>query len=322
MQTPVEIHFEKYALDAADHILVATDLTDTDYLLPHAIAQAKANGAQVTLLHALPPSSIEPMIGPMDVAAIPYIDKDKIVRDLRVTLLGLVRELESQGILCNSTVREGNPTDVISQELTRIHATRLIIGSHGRGRLGQLVLGSVAHQLITEVDVPVFVVGPHARTAVEHVTPRRILHPASFTGEYRASLQLALDVARTYQAELVLIHVLDRDLDESINPQRTIDWAKQALDALASDAGELSPLVHTTAASGTVADEILKAAAKIEADWIVLGADGAFRAWPFHQGSAYKVLAQANCPVLTLRHEPAQNEVAVNLEEVYFTPSF
>jgi hypothetical protein len=37
------------AFTAPGKIVVATDLTDTEYLLPHAIAQAKASGASLIL---------------------------------------------------------------------------------------------------------------------------------------------------------------------------------------------------------------------------------------------------------------------------------
>ncbi len=151
------------------------------------------------------------------------------------------------------------------------HATRLIMGTHGRGKLGQLALGSVAHELITNVEIPIFVVGPHARGTIEHVTPRRILHPFSLTGNYRESLRLALEIAQAHRAELTLLHVLDQDIEQSMDPERTKSWAKNALDALVPDATNLAPPVHTTVTSGKLDEEVLKAAIQTNADWIVLG---------------------------------------------------
>ncbi len=81
--------------------------------MPHAIAQAKSCGAQVTLVHALSPSDVVPMDG----AAIPYVDKTKIVRDVRVILLSVARQFESEGIACDTAVRDGIPSDVIPEEL-------------------------------------------------------------------------------------------------------------------------------------------------------------------------------------------------------------
>ena len=315
MQTMLEDHFRKCAPAAPDRILVATDMMDTEYLVPHAIAQAKACGAQVTLLHALSPANVSPMDG----SVIPYVDKAKIVRDARVMLLSVAREFEAQGVSCDTAVRDGIPSEVISEELSKTNATRLIMGSHGRGKLGQLALGSIAHQLIINANVPVFVVGPHARTAGQHCAPRKILHPVSLAGDYRNSLHLALDIAQAYRAELTLLHVLDPNPNPSMDPERTLEWANNALRALIPDGTKLVPPVHIKVRSGKLAEEILKAAEEGETDWIVLGADGAIGVWPFNEGAAYKVLTSAKCPVLALRHEPVRSRPAKHLEEVHFT---
>jgi nucleotide-binding universal stress UspA family protein len=314
MQTPTKNNFGNRTSAAPERILLATDLTDTDCLVPHAIAQAKASGARVTLVHALPPSDVVPLDG----AAIPYVDKAKIVRDVRVLLLGVAQQFELQGIACDIAVRDGSAGDVIREELGRINATRLIMGTHGRGKLGQLTLGSVAHDLIAKVPVPIFVVGPHARDFVKHLTPRSILHPVSLMGDYRESLHLALEIAQAYEAELTLLHVLDRDVNQSIDPDRSISWAKNALDALIPDATSPISPVHTRVVSGNLAEEILKAAVQTDADWIVLGADGGLRSWFFPESAACKMVATAPCPVLTLRHQPSRTE-PTNLEDVHFT---
>ncbi len=311
-------HSRKHSLAAPERILVATDLVDTEYLIPHAIAQAKATGAQVTLIHALPPVELAPMDG----AVIPYLETAKIARDIRVRLLDVARQFEAEGIVCDTAVCDGAPTTVICQELSRTNATRLIMGSHGRGRIGQLTLGSVARELITNMDVPVFVVGPQARTGSQHVTPKRILHPVSFTGEYRESLDLALEIAQMYQAELTLLHVLKTDNKDTRDPERTIEWAGNALKALVPDAVKHISPIRVVVGSGKLEEEILKEATQSSADWIVLGANGGLGVWPFTDGAAYKVLATAKCPVLTLRHEPLQTET-VKSEEVHFTyPAF
>jgi nucleotide-binding universal stress UspA family protein len=302
----------KPTLAAPERILVATDLADTEYLVPHAIAQAKATGAQVTLIHALLPSDR----AAMDRAT--YLDPAKMERDVRLRLLGAARQFEAEGIVCGTAVRDGSPLTVICQELSRTNATRLIMGSHGRGRIGQFTLGSAARELITHMDVPVFVVGPQARAGSQHATPKRILHPVSLIGEYRETLDLALEITRMYQAELTLLHVLETDSKDTRDHERTMEWAVNALTALVPDAVKLISAVRVVVSSGKLAEEILKAAGESDADWIVLGANGGLGVWPFTDGAAYKVLSAAKCPVLTLRHEPLPTETA-KPEEVHFT---
>jgi len=310
MQTMIENQFQRCVLASPDHILVATDLTDTEYLVPHVIAQAKVCGAQVTFIHVIQPGRVAPLeVEAFSYGALSYVDPAKVIRDARLMLLGIEHQVEAHGIACETRVRHGNTKEVIRRELSRSGATRLIVGTHGRGKLGQLVLGSVAQQLLTTIDIPVFVVGPHARGSVEHVTPRNILHPVSLIGDYRNSVQLALNVAQTCRAELTLLHIVDPDATTDCNPTRIFEWAGNTLKSLAPAATDLVPPVHAMVTCGELAEEILKAADRIQADWIMLGANDGSHRWPFSQSLAYKVLTVANCPVLTLRHEPSHAEI-------------
>ena len=67
MKTLEETVSSKRAFVVPDKILVATDLGDTDYLIPHAVAQARACGSALTLVHVIPPGQAVPL----DASAIP-----------------------------------------------------------------------------------------------------------------------------------------------------------------------------------------------------------------------------------------------------------
>jgi len=310
MQYPVDSCFQNRVLAAPDHILVATDLTDADYLLPHVIAQAEASSARVTLFHAIRPSESLPK----EEGAIPFVDKAKINRDVRLSLLGVAREIQSHGISCEISVRHGYPAESICAEIGRSGARRLVMASHGRGKLAQLVLGSVASELLSCVNIPVFAVGPAAYRSPQHAAPRRILHPVSLMGDYKKSVCLALDLAQTHRAELTLLHVLDPDVKAQINPERTRSWADRALNALIPSAKDLRFATQTQTASGNLVEEVLRTATAISADWIVLGVDGTIPIWRLRDTAAYKILARAESPVLTLRHEPCGGQSTIRLE--------
>jgi len=314
MEHSAEQCFQTRALAAPDHILVATDLTDGGYLIPHVIAQAKTSHAHVTLLHAIPPVDVLPL----EAGVTSHIDEAKIERDVRATLRGLAAQIQPHGIPCGISVRRDYPADAISAEISKTGATRLIMGTHGRRKLAQLALGSVANQLLSSLDIPVFVVGPgahdspeHVSPVPEHVTPRRILHPVSFHGDFQKSISLALDLAQVHGAELTLLHIVDPDVKEQINPERTLMWVEQAMGALVPPAEELSFRVQTRAACGDIVEEVLRAAAATRADWIVLGVDGNLPLWNLRNTTAYKVMAKAGSPVLAFRHGPAPKVATV-----------
>jgi len=153
MQAVVVEQTESFMPAMPERILVATDMTDTDALVPHAIAQARANGAEVMLLHAVAESAA------VDEAEGDYLAKVKRLRDLRVELLGVARRFESQGIACATAVRNGAASEVICAELDRCSVSRIILGAGGREGVGPFLPGSVARELDGRVGVPISVVG-------------------------------------------------------------------------------------------------------------------------------------------------------------------
>jgi nucleotide-binding universal stress UspA family protein len=283
---------------APKNILVATDLMDGQFLIPHAIAQARATGAYVTLVHAIAPLTSYALDG----GAMIHIDSVRIEEEVREALAGMACELLQEGIPCSVIAHDGFAAQVIEEAIASTRATRLIMATHGRGRLGQLILGSVANQLLGTVTIPVFAVGPHSHNDGSHLSPRRILHPVSMTGNYRATVKIALELAKAYDAELTLLHIPEADVEQSIHPGCTLSWAENLAALLIPETEELQTPIHFSVAFGNPVGEICKEAASMKADWIVVGVDENWSSWPFTETTAYKVLTAVDCPVCAIPH--------------------
>ncbi len=289
---------------APRRILVATDLTDGDYLIPHVVAQARASKAfagqaEVTLVHAILPAETLAI----DAGAMAAIESPTLEAEVHQAMLRFAHQLQSHGVCCNVVAHHGFAAQVIQEEMNTFGATRLIMASHGRGRLGQLLLGSVANQLLGTVNVPVFAVGPRSAAIASHAAPRRILHPVSLLGDSRKCVNFAIATARLFKAELTLLYNPDRDVEASIHPGCTLTWAENLFAALVPDHAELVPKVRVDVTFGNRVDEIRKAAVRTEADWIVLGVEEGLPFWPLMESTAYKVMAVAPCPVLAIRDD-------------------
>jgi len=189
------------------------------------------------------------------------------------------------------------------------------MASHGRGKWGQFMMGSVANQILGNVSIPVFVVGPKSANFPEHATPRRILHPVSLNGDYKRGVELAIEIARMFHSELTLLHIPDRDVEASIHPGCTLTWAENLFATLVPKPTALEHPIEVSVAFGNLVEEIRKSATRIGADWIVLGVEEALPFWPLRDSTAYKVLAVAECPVLAFRSDPYKFEQA-RVEEV------
>ena len=75
-----------------EKILVATDLADTEYLIPHAVAQARACGSSLTLVHVIPPGQAIPL----DASAIPYLDVAEMKHEAEQTLKRVAAQAAGQ----------------------------------------------------------------------------------------------------------------------------------------------------------------------------------------------------------------------------------
>lgn len=78
--------------------------------------------------------------------------------------------------------------------------------------------------------------------------------------------------------------------------------AREAVDRVAREVGDMTQNVETTVRAGTPADQIIRAADELEADLIVIGGRGKGAMEAIVLGSvAYRVLHHAPCPVLVMR---------------------
>jgi Ala-tRNA(Pro) deacylase len=90
-------------------------------------------------------------------------------------------------------LRSGDAADQILLAAREWAADVIVIGTHGRGRLGTLLLGSTAQAVVTKAPCPVLVVGPHSLNPVkaflkdQHISFSTILHKPRFTANDTAS---------------------------------------------------------------------------------------------------------------------------------------
>ncbi|HEX4311275.1 MAG TPA: universal stress protein [Acidobacteriaceae bacterium] len=285
-------------------IVVATDLTDTEYLLPHAIAQAKAGGASILLVHAVLPH--ESM--PVETGAIPYYDPLRMDRDARLMLDGLARDIRAQGVECVAAVRHGFVPDIVAEVVRNSGAGRLILGTHGRRGLKKFVLGSVARQLLETVEIPVCTVGPRAHKRTSD-SPMTILHPVSLAGMHATSADLSISLGEQFGAQVILLHVIMPGPAVARHVGEALTVATAALEQLVPDHARGFTQVQAKIALGSVVQEILTAAHESQAGLIVLGVHAPAHSWlPGTEPAAYKILVSAPCPVISLRVNAALSE--------------
>jgi nucleotide-binding universal stress UspA family protein len=288
-----------HALVVPDRILVATDLADADYLVPHAIAQARACGAALTFVHVIPPGEALSL----DARAIPYEDSAAMAQEARKALDATGQRIRDLGIQCEVRIVSGFPRDQISAVAREIKAGRILAGTHGRRHLRRFFLGSVAHEILRSAEVPVFTVGPNAREASSFGAPRCILHPISLSAGFEHSARLAIQFAEFYRADITLLHVLSPDMQHERDSERIVEWARSELQRVVPDEAALWTHVTTQVEVGNPAGEVVNVGTGMDADLIILGVNRDATFFPVRgDDTVYRIIAEAKSPVLTIRN--------------------
>lgn len=297
-------------------ILVATDLSDLDRLMPFAIEQGVLTGARLILLHVI--STGETMAA--DAAGMPYYDPLGAVEIASRCLDSHCQEARNRGIICEQVVREGHPAQQVIAAARQFHADRIVLGTRSRSKLSKLLIGSVAEQVLRSVNTPVMTVGPEAHLAVDgNASERIVLHATTLREASRPSAVLASQIASAMGAHLVLLHVLPHiaEMERHGLPTGLDSAAMQELRALTAEVSRDGIAgVEPKVAHGDPAIEILAESAERHARLIVLAATQRSALENLTRDrTIYKVLAHARCPVLTLR-EPQGREVQAVLERL------
>jgi nucleotide-binding universal stress UspA family protein len=299
MKTLEETASKQRSFVVPDRILVATDLGDSDYLIPHPVAQARACGSALTLVHVIPPGQAIPM----DSSAIPYLDVAEMKHEAEQTLNRVAAQAQAAGIPCDVVIMEGNPREQITALARETGAGRILAGTHGRRHLKKILLGSVAHEILRSAEVPVCTIGPHAHEASSFGAPRKILHPVSLCPGYQNSARMAIEMAQFYRADITLLHVLARTVNGQPDPDRVVEWTTTELRRLVPEEAPLWSQVTVQVEIGDVVEETLNVAAELSADLIVLGVNSDVGFWPIRgDDTVYNIISQARSPVLSIRH--------------------
>lgn len=192
----------------------------------------------------------------------------------------------------------------------------IVLGTHGRGGLDRMLIGSVAERVLHHAPCPVLTIPPTAhRTAVPaDVRFARIVCATDFSPSSDAALALALSLAQENQSELTLLHVLDAlsEADvETVAHYRIADYLRLRREEAAERLKALVPAevrnwarLHERLEVGPPAKTILRVAQETKADLICMGAQGHGDLTVALFGSSTQtVVRRAACPVLTVSAE-------------------
>jgi nucleotide-binding universal stress UspA family protein len=285
---------------AIKNVLFATDFTPVaQSALSYAAAVARRFDSRVFVAHVLPPEAyhiVPPAILP---AAYDLVRKRALQQ-----LVQAASSRRLQGIPHEVLLAEGDIAAMLLSLIAARDIDLVVIGTHGRKGIERFVLGSVAEELFRAAPCPVIIVGP----AAEHRRPqlwdvRHVLFATDFSAPSLAALPHAIGMAEEFDARLTLMHLVHPDIRSASERFRIRQKYENDLRALVAESH--LPVVEVIVEFAPVAQGILEFACKQAADLIVLGVRGGgplARAETHLPGaSAFRVVAESHCPVLTVR---------------------
>lgn len=281
------------------NILLLTDFTEASQAaLAYAMGFARHFGAQIYPAH-----SCDPII--LTETAAPDI-LDEVAENSRRRLIALTKENDITGtpLFAMGPVAEAVPGWINEHGIDLI-----VMGTHGRRGVKHFLMGSVAEAIFRNATCPVLTVGPHVAVRPYHdFKAEKILFPTDLGTHAEFATHYALSVAQENRAQVTFMHVVS--LDEAFQRDRTqlVADASKKLATLLPEEAHLWCQPELIVEVGDPVKELLGYAETERPDLIVLGLpagkkfNGAFRS-----SVTYNVIAQAPCPVLTVRDTLSDN---------------
>lgn len=139
-------------------VLVATDFSETSAVaLRYAKAFAHAFGASLHVLHVVQ----EPFAQPWAVEAYGFslaTLQEDWVREAKTRIETTLTAEERASYRAELATRLGHPVVEILKYANEQRVDLVVIGTHGRGPLGHMVMGSVAERIVRKATCPVLTV--------------------------------------------------------------------------------------------------------------------------------------------------------------------
>src|SRR5271165_5694081 len=284
------------------HILVATDFSPISIVaLRHALGIARRYHSTVSLLHVIDPS-IYGAAGPDGISA----DAECASRDAERIEATLRSEGSLEGLKFDFKVSAGPVWRIIADTIEEKGSALLVLGTHGRTGLRKLALGSVAESAFREAPCPVMTVGPKVLQSKScGAEAKHFLVPTDLSAESLSALPYGTSLAKATQGDVTLLYVRHPRSGSNDQNAESLEAANARLRELLQTHPDAQPIAPFIVKAGSPAEAVIAFAKEHQMDLIVMGR----RAWaedsPPMWRTAYAIVTQAACPVLSMKSATA-----------------
>jgi len=272
----------------------------------YALALARWQSARLNLLEVIeeaPPPGVNR--APTS-DGVPNETRTTLERDLRRVLTAR----RASDVKVEISLRNGNVVQEILEQAKKSQPDLMVIGSHGRGGIQRLVLGSVAEKVLRLATCPVLTVRRGVRLVRRSRSPfATILCPTDFSAAANKAVAYAKRLAQEADAKLILMTAVEWPFGDEVTSgavaelQKSIaSNASDALTRLLPRPASNGPRAQAIVAVGKASAAIVKVARARSVDLIVMGVSGRGALDVAILGSTtHHVIREGAWPVLTVR---------------------
>lgn len=276
-------------------VLLPTDLRNgSDLMLEFARGLPAMGVKRVVLTHVVETTGLE---APVAAAA---------ADEARGKLREASAALAADGLAVEARIAQGVPQDVVMALAHEMQVDAIVCGSHGRGVVDQLFLGSVSDRIMRDGRVPRFVVrfdllrntADPARMCKGFGT--RLLVPTDFSATSTRAFLAALELPKTAVGLMYVLHSLDPSLSGE-KRRRAEEGAEFELKNLCAMAAERGIVAKPVIGVAEPAHAVLAEVDERRITGIVIGTRGRSPLQEALLGSvSMTLLRQATCPVMVV----------------------
>ncbi len=293
------------------HLLLPLDGSSlAEAVLPAAAALAERLGAQVTLLHVMERGAPATIHGERHLTEVGDAERYLVEVERRLALRdrAVGRHVHQP--------KEGDVARAIVQHAEELRVDLIVLSTHGRGGLRELVVGSIAQRVLQPGAAPILLIHPTGSAPLPFAC-RTILVPLDGTAAHEPALDAAVELARPFRARLQLVIVVPTPATLTggtaaagvmlplatnalldLATEGATEYVRRQVERLRASGLEASAEVRR----GEPAANLVEAAERAGADLITMASHGRAGLQAFWEGSvSAKVVARFGRPVLLVR---------------------
>ena len=142
---------------ALKHILVPTDFSEASYsAMKYGRALAESFGSSLHVLHVIE----DPVLyAPTSEGYVPYVDlQEEMEKSAREWLNKVLTDADRERFHARLVTKRGSPFVEIVRYAKGENVDLIVMGTHGRGPIAHMLLGSVAEKVVRKAPCPVLTV--------------------------------------------------------------------------------------------------------------------------------------------------------------------